>query len=233
MKCRQIKELMGAYIYGDLSPDDMREVRLHTTTCGECRQDLQTRSAALEVISDRVPELTDLDKQRISWYVEGAVRRSPTQARVGFRLAPVLGGAAAIAAGIAIGALIASNLSQPVRHGRQDGRAPVHATVKIQEEPAAPPDKDKSETDLKTPDDASRITSAIADGIRSAFRGGAGVAARGHDSVRHKKPEPEEVVEEVPTRIESPANEPQDSPTKLPNPTNVNDARTSPAPDGQ
>jgi hypothetical protein len=241
MKCKQIKELMGAYLYGDLSPEEMREVRLHANACGGCREDLRTRGAAVASVGDRVPDLTDLEKQRIAWYVEGAVRRNDARAPAGLRLAPILaGGTIAIAAGVAIGALIASNLAKPsVQQAQRDRRPPARATVRIQEEPVGATAKDKSETALNKPDEKAkdsetlRITNAIADAMKSALRGGAGVASRSGPEMQRRRAEPEEVIEEVSTSAESPKDESQTSPTKLPKPSDLNDARTSPSHDGE
>ncbi len=228
MKCKQIKELMGAYLYGDLSPEEMREVRLHASACKECREDLQTRTAVVASVGSKTPELDDIDRQRIAWYVEGAVRRTESRGQSRLRLAPALaGGVLVIAAGIAIGAMIASNLPKTsLEQARQNKKPPLRATVKIREEPATAAAKDKSETAFNKPDpkakyaETERITTVIADAVKSAIRGGAGVAvsptSRSRPGNQRKQAAPEEVTEEVLTQAESPKDESQTSPTRLP-----------------
>ncbi len=75
MKCRQAQELMGAYLYGDLAPEEMRELRLHAQDCALCREDLAARGRVVSSLSDATPELSDEDRQRIAWSVKGAVSR--------------------------------------------------------------------------------------------------------------------------------------------------------------
>ena len=241
MKCKEIKELVGAYLYGDLSPEEMREVRLHAKECGECREDLQTRTTAIASISDRVPELTDVEKQKIAWFVEGAVRRRADKPPIRLRLAPVFGGVIVIAAAVAIGALIASNLARPAvqQADRQETKPPVRATVKIQEEPAGAPPKDTSETARNKTEDTAKesealwITNTIADAMQSALRQGGGIASRSRTETPRTKVVPNEVPEEVSTPSESPKDELDKTPTKLPEPSNLNDARTSPSRNGE
>lgn len=92
MKCRQAQNLMGAYLYGDLAPEEMRELRVHAQDCTICREDLATRGRIVSSLSDSVPSLGDADKQRIMWSVKGATRKPKVKPRsLAWRLAPVLG----------------------------------------------------------------------------------------------------------------------------------------------
>jgi hypothetical protein len=231
---------MGAYLYGDLSPEEMREVRLHANQCSECREDLQSRSIAIASVSDRVPELTDLDRQKIAWFVEGAVcvdRREQPR----FRFAPVfVAGMVVIAAGVAAGVYIASSLVKPqFRQAERDEKPAVHATVKIKEEPPQASTKADGKIALKKPADkdadssTTRIANTIANAMQNALRSGVGVT-RGHEQTHHRNVVPEETLEEVPVAgdarpADNPANEAQSDPTKLPKPSNPNDASTAPA----
>ena len=51
MKCRHVREMMGAYLYGDLDADDMREVRMHTQECVDCKEDLESRGRVISSLA--------------------------------------------------------------------------------------------------------------------------------------------------------------------------------------
>ncbi len=72
--CRKIGGLLGAYVYGDLAPEDMRRVRLHVEECDGCRHDLASRSRAVALIPHETPKLTDEERLQVMWTVKGAVR---------------------------------------------------------------------------------------------------------------------------------------------------------------
>lgn len=105
MKCRQAQELMGAYLYGDLSPGEMRDLRLHALECAVCREDLAARGRVVSSLSDATPKLTDEERQRIAWSVKGAVTRRRFEERpMIVRLAPaVVLAVAVLVAGFALG----------------------------------------------------------------------------------------------------------------------------------
>jgi len=105
MKCRQAQELMGAYLYGDLSPEEMRDLRLHTLECAVCREDLAARGRVVSSLSDATPKLSDEERQRIAWSVKGAVTRRRFEERpLIVRLAPAVALAVAVlVAGFALG----------------------------------------------------------------------------------------------------------------------------------
>ena len=83
-RCKKVTDLFGAYIYGDLSLEEMRRVRSHVEQCESCARDLETRTKVLEIIPKGVPELTDEDRQRIMWSVKGAIRAKQQPARSRF-----------------------------------------------------------------------------------------------------------------------------------------------------
>ena len=133
--CRKIAELFGAYIYGDLTPEEMRRVRLHTEECQTCHQELEARTRAVALIPNNLPTLSDEERLRIMWTVKGAVRarREPAPVRLfspgfvqGFAVA------AAIVAAFAAGTIFALR-SRPPRERVVIKPAPV-------EQRATPPD---------------------------------------------------------------------------------------------
>jgi anti-sigma factor RsiW len=75
MKCKQAQDLIGAYIYGDLAAEEMRDLRVHTQDCALCREDLASRGRIISALDDTVPMLTDEERLRIAWSVKGAVRK--------------------------------------------------------------------------------------------------------------------------------------------------------------
>lgn len=79
--CKKIADMLGAHVYGDLSPDEMREVREHIEECGKCAEDLKSRIQVASLIPSQVPALSDEDRQRIMWSVKGAVRASEEKVR--------------------------------------------------------------------------------------------------------------------------------------------------------
>lgn len=105
-ECRKIGDLLGAYVYGDVTPDETRRVDEHIKECKTCRHDLETRAGAVALVPDDLPALTDDEKLRIMWSVKGALRaeregnviRSPYMSFVrGFALTALV--AAAFGAG--------------------------------------------------------------------------------------------------------------------------------------
>ena len=115
MKCRHVRHVMGAYLYGDLAPEEMRQVREHVEQCGECREDLHGRGTVAASLDDTAGALTDQDRQEITWSVKGAVRAKERQSRAfGLRLAPTFGVAAVLLLGFAIGFVVNSQRATPI-----------------------------------------------------------------------------------------------------------------------
>lgn len=135
MKCRQAQDLIGAYIYGDLAPDEMRDLRVHAQECTLCREDLASRGRIISSLDDSVPVLTDEDRQRIAWSVRGAVRKQQSERKpLARRLIPALALSAVLAAGIFVGRYVVMQ-SQPTAHKVvKDASSP---SVKVQELPPA------------------------------------------------------------------------------------------------
>jgi hypothetical protein len=141
MKCRQAQELMGAYLYGDLAPDQMRDLRVHTQDCAVCREDLAARGRVVSSLGDATPQLSETDRQRIAWSVKGAISSREVERRpLVLRFAPAVALAAAVlVAGFALGR-IAPHSPRHLTGVRQATKVhPVpHATVQVKEKlPAA------------------------------------------------------------------------------------------------
>ena len=138
MKCRQAREYMGAYLYGDLAPDEMRELRVHAQDCVLCREDLATRGRIVSSLPDASPALSDTDRQRIAWSVKGAIRKQETRTRpLALRLAPAFALAAAVLAAGFFAGRMATRPAQPPpgagelakRHGRPDATVVIKETT--------------------------------------------------------------------------------------------------------
>ncbi|HPP75045.1 MAG TPA: zf-HC2 domain-containing protein, partial [Armatimonadota bacterium] len=131
--CKNVADLFGAYIYGDLPPDEMKKLRLHIDECEECARELEIQSRVISMIPSEVPALSDEERQRIEWTVKGAIRAKEKPVRIGlFSPAFIKGFAfttavvAAFAAGTAIGLR-----SKPVKENTIVKTAPAeHAEKK-------------------------------------------------------------------------------------------------------
>ena len=147
---------MGAYLYGDLAPEEMRELRVHTQDCALCREDLATRGKVVSSLGDAVPTLSDADRQRIAWSVKGAMRKKEARRRpLIVRLVPTLGLAAVVlAAGFVAGRFA-------MRSPQQDARS--HKTCEL---PRA-----KIEIKETTPNQnkAGKVPNEMIDVLRSVF----------------------------------------------------------------
>lgn len=106
--CHKTRAFMGAYLYGDMQPDEMREIRIHLETCDECRAEMQCQSDTISRIPDESPSLSAEDRAKILWSVKGAMRgqnamRHTTPFR---RAAWAFGAVAAVAVVFAAGAVV-------------------------------------------------------------------------------------------------------------------------------
>lgn len=138
MKCKQAQDLIGAYIYGDLAPDEMRDLRVHAQDCALCREDLESRGRIVSLFDDSVPALSDEERQRIAWSVKGAVRKEQLQRKpLALRLMPSFALAGLLIAGIFVGRYVVTKSAHPTTHNTT-AKNPSGASVRIRELP--PPD---------------------------------------------------------------------------------------------
>lgn len=143
MKCRQAQELIGAYLYGDLAADEMRDLRVHAQECAICREDLAGRGRIVSSLDDNVPMLSDEERLRIAWSVKGALRKEQLQRRpLALRLIPTFTITGLLVAGIFVGRYMIT------RHGHQ---SPANAIaknaphVRVKELPPPQVDKDTNQ----------------------------------------------------------------------------------------
>ena len=135
MKCRQAKDLIGAYLYGDLAPEEMRDLRVHTQECALCREDLASRGRIVSSLDDSVPVLSDEEKLRIAWSVKGAVRKEQLERKpIALRLLPALALAGVLVASVFAGGYLVTHRTPPAVE--QTAEAPPEADVEIKELPA-------------------------------------------------------------------------------------------------
>lgn len=121
---------MGAYLYGDLAADEMRELRVHAQDCALCREDLATRGRVVSSLSGAVPVLSDSDAQRIARSVKGAIRKQEVRTRpLVLRLAPAFALAAAVLAG---GFLAGKMANRPPQQTAKAPRTHVRPEPKVE-----------------------------------------------------------------------------------------------------
>ncbi|MDH7601942.1 MAG: zf-HC2 domain-containing protein [Armatimonadota bacterium] len=133
VKCRDIQHLIGAYLYGDLSAEEMNAVRLHVQECAECRHDLETRGAVIANLPNETPELTDNERMQLTWAVKGAIRNTEL-ARENSRWGYAFAAGLVLAMGAAVAGIVVYNSSKPNVPGGSANRKPPAVVVKIQED---------------------------------------------------------------------------------------------------
>ena len=228
MKCKQVQEMMGAYLYGDLAPDEMKEIRLHTAQCDACRADVESRGRVVALLPDKAPELSDEDRMQIAWAVKGAVRNAAAQPGFGWGRAVAV--ATVVLAGLAVGALVLFNTSKRPPPGAQaQERAPAAAVKIVEIHPSRPKKTPEKTTPTVQQEESSptKESTPNPDSIAGAIRRAATLAITGSRHPNGKKTVPEKpaaIVEEPKAPEAAPAKEGE----KLPKPADTNDAQTTP-----
>ncbi len=225
MKCKQVQELAGAYLYGDLAPQEMRAVRMHAQQCQTCREDFRTRGAVAASIPNSAPELTEEDRQRIMWSVKGAIKaQPPARMLFGFRFSPVYVLAAA-AVVVIVGVKVVSSLP----HSHEN--AP-RATVRVWEEHSPSPTKDAHVTAKNNDGDTTKIPERknIRLDIGKMLHRKPMVGTISRD-MQHKRPvvTPPEAPVPVLETPQTPDVKMENNDTMLPNPNESNNAETTPS----
>lgn len=213
MNCRQAKDLMGAYLYGDLEPDQMRELRIHAKDCTGCREDLLSRGKVVSALNEAVPAISDADRQRIAWSVKGAVRSQQTyETPLIVRLAPTV---ALVAAVLLTGFFAGKITNRPSHQAKAVDKKPTSATVSVEvKEMQAPKEKTvEPAAQLIEVLKAINLPAAVTGGSRETTPG------RGQPEQRHYKPAPgsDAAVVDAPVAKTKPAAGRKDSSENLQN----------------
>ncbi|MCX6344378.1 MAG: zf-HC2 domain-containing protein [Armatimonadetes bacterium] len=225
MKCKQVQELAGAYLYGDLAPQEMRAVRMHAQQCHTCREDFRTRGAVAASIPNNAPELTEEERQRIMWSVKGAIKAGkPARSVFGFRFSPAYALAAAVVV-VVVGIKVVGSL--PHTH-----ESAPRATVRITEEYGPSPTKNTNVTvknndgDITKTPERRRIRLDVPNMLNRRLP--LGVTSRDQQDKRPviAPPEPPAPVVETP---QTPDVRIENDDTMLPNPNESDNAETTPS----
>lgn len=131
--CKKINGLIGAYIYGDLTPEEMKRVRLHAAECKKCADEIAAQSRVVSIIPSEPPKLTDEERMRIAWTVKGAIR---TKQQAGFRISFVRIMAGTLAAAVLIGAAFVGGITYQKNYG--PAKVKLVKQVIVKEVPANP-----------------------------------------------------------------------------------------------
>lgn len=227
---------MGAYIYGDLSPAEMREVRLHTQNCLECREDLEERGRIIASLSDGAPVLSDDERQSIVWSVKGAVRQQDQEREYSrARLAPAYVIVLVLAVGMVVGSTISARMGshkssdpQQVAVKKDDNKTRKEkAKVRITEQRVVQNADQKEINDDPTAKIVEGVTRAMQLLPAATVKPG-NTTARDQDNPERKaQVKPEEPLSIVPHNEEEKV-ETQSGTTQLPKPQDVNDAQSTP-----
>lgn len=202
MKCKQARELMGVYLYGDLDPDEMRQLRLHTRNCAACREDLASRGRITSIIDDAAPKLDEDEKQRIMWSVSAAVDSPRTRRRpLWSRFAPALAMGGIFVVCVGIGMFIGMRMmtprpAQPVAVGPPgpDRVASLSRPAAIGKHPAGAkhtliPSKNQAPVQNLAKNTGSGRQNPLGAIIMRQMNDGQAIASRGivHAYIRHRK----------------------------------------------
>jgi hypothetical protein len=226
MKCKQIREMMGAYLYGDLDPGDMREIRLHAQDCEACRADLESRGLVVSKLNLEPPTLSDAEKQQIAWAVKGAVRAAEPRIAVWWmRPASAFALAALVLTGFMVGRHFGTSGSQFADSGRISNEDSGKAVVTIIE--TSPDPSDDAQSDAKPERSRSKRISDMADyARRMAAPAVMGPTDRKLNQDPRRTLMPDEPVQVV-TPSEAKKKQGDKAETKLPKPAGLNNAQTA------
>ncbi|MCE5313970.1 MAG: zf-HC2 domain-containing protein [Armatimonadota bacterium] len=220
MKCKRIRNMMGAYLYGDLEPEQMREVRLHTQDCEACSFDLKSRGLVISSLENEAPTLSDAQKQSIACAVRGALATGkPAGMSWWVRPASAVALASLVIAALTVGKHSGSivDLVRPTKH--QSSKA----VVTITEIPVQP--VDNSVPNDKGESSRSKTITNMADYARRM----AAPAVTG--TTDRKMDQKKMVAPEEPVNVASPSEEKEKqgdkAETRLPKPVGPNSVQTA------
>lgn len=201
MTCSKTKGLMGPYVFGDASDEEMRIVRSHTEQCSRCRTDLKEQMTIRKGLYDTVPELSEDDISRIKWYVKGAVSDySKPRSSIIRRFLPAFSMLLFLALGFAFGRWIG------VEHHTDNGQLATTSLPSItlqenssqttgtkKEKAPAMPNKAEKTASTSDTDNSGTVSPTAADYFRSLTNAardssatGLATTRQGHSEKRHR-----------------------------------------------
>lgn len=232
MNCRQVQELMGAYLYGDLSPEEMMHVRLHAQECAQCRGELESRKTVISAIPNQVPTLSDEERMQLTWAVKGAIRNTQL-AQQSSRWGYVFATGLVLAMGAAVAGIIAYNSSkQPIAVEHRTRKQPA-IVVSIKEEPKAEQKKSPAKPSIQLDSPSKEPATVVEEPKNSPEESIPDIARQlvNFATTARRSPQQRKVAVEKPARVvgeHSPdTSEISEGEQKLPEPIAPNDARTT------
>lgn len=99
--CSEVAEMIGPYLYGDLSVETRATVEAHLASCQGCRRDVAERRRALTALAAEKP--TQAERERILRAIRAETflaSHSPVTIAWGLRRALTMGGLALLACGL-------------------------------------------------------------------------------------------------------------------------------------
>lgn len=239
MKCRQVRKLMGAYLYGDLEPEEMRDIRLHVQVCDECRADMESRGLVISSLNAQAPVLNDHDKQHIARSVKEAVAGSgredinlnranePGTSLWRWRAASAVALAGFVLAGFAIGRHIGSGLFAGSNRPTLDSASKARVTITEAAPITSSDNTTTASQDIHRSKSRSKKIENMADyARRMAIPAVAGPTDRNSNQDKRRHVIPDEPLSEAGQSDIKKEQEKKDA-TKLPRPTGLNDAQTT------
>jgi|YNPNPStandDraft_1061719.scaffolds.fasta_scaffold00001_114 hypothetical protein len=190
MKCNEVRGLLGAYIYDDLTASEMRDLRLHVSECESCAEELHAQRNVIGMLDSEIASLDDTQRQRIAWFVKGAVERKSRE-RKWFSLRAYFALAATLLAGLALGTLVGSRTLWPTHKTIAFWHRPSNAAPKKHSLPF-PPQSRNDATAMKPEPDKNGVPGPAENSIRRALRSLGTITNRSMDPRRFDGPGLEE-----------------------------------------
>lgn len=233
MKCNKVHRLMGAYLYGDLEPEDMRDIRLHIQVCERCRADLESRGHVISSLSMQTPSLSDNEKEWLADSIKQKIAVSrldsidePKAINWWLRPAPIVGLAALVLIGFAFGRHLGSGGNPFVSQKKTTGKAKVTITEAASESPSSRASEPSGRKDNQDQSRSKKIENMADYARRMALPAVTGPTDRNSNNDKRKSVIPDEPVSVAGQSEIKKEQEVKDA-TKLPKPTGLNDAQTA------
>ncbi len=242
MNCKEIRKKLGPYLYGDLEPETMKEVRLHVQGCDDCREDLMSRNRVVAMLDPNVPELSDEERSKLARNVHLAVEREKQpdrRAPRSYSWAYALGLGALLVAGFMGGRLLGSIASPHAPLSLSPTHTQSAGSTNTSEPDTRPVADNPTEGENNKPTDIESVASenpvsedkAITeDRLSEIIRRSLITATATHREGRPEAKDRPVTAPEGPLTIiatpEETSKETTSNETRLPEPTGINDATT-------